>query len=153
MSIGYNHVELVGRIVQAPIYKDLGDKKIITFTIAIPKSPKSDNTDFIPCIAWDSVAEFIYNYFDSGDLVLVDGKLDQRKWVDEDGYNRQKLQVKVNNVYFMETKKSKQLRNEQKNVNAAYDDIKSDTSIQGFANDMETILNRLIENPHDIYES
>jgi single-strand DNA-binding protein len=139
MSIGYNHTEIVGRIAQAPVYKDLGDKKVITFSVAIPKGPKSDKTDFIPCIAWDSRAEFIHQYFKAGDLILIDGKLDQQKWTDDNGNNRQKIQVKVNSTYFMETKESKQLRQKRKSSN-------NDSQMKDSMNSLEEFGEKIFKN-------
>ena len=62
-----NQTVLVGRIVSGPqINKTKNERKIATITLAVSRNYKNEkgtyDTDFIPCILWNSLAENTYEY-------------------------------------------------------------------------------------------
>ena len=56
------------------------------------------------CVAWRGTADFIQRNFNKGRMIVVVGKLQSRKWVDNDGHNRTNWEVQVENVYFSDSK-------------------------------------------------
>jgi single-strand DNA-binding protein len=52
-----------------------------------------------------STAEFISKYFKKGSMIVVQGRLQSRKWEDRDGNKRTSWEIQVNNAYFGESKK------------------------------------------------
>lgn len=78
------------------------------FTIAVNRAYAKSNdevtADFIPCIAWRKTATFISKYFNKGDGIVIKGRLETRKWVDNNGNNRVSYEVIVENTEFPQGK-------------------------------------------------
>lgn len=75
-----NQTVLVGRLVSDPQINEAEDnRKVTTITLAIPRSYKNKDglydTDFIPCILWNGIAEHTCDYCKKGDCVGVKGRL------------------------------------------------------------------------------
>lgn len=105
MAKNLNRVTLIGRLTRDPETKQLpSGKNVTTFSIAV-NGYKDDQTYFFNCNAWEKVSDIIAQYCKKGMQVCVDGELRQRSWQDQDGKNRQAVEVKVNDFYFTEKKK------------------------------------------------
>jgi len=65
-------------------------------------------TDFIDVVAWRQTGEFVSKYFIKGQMCLVSGSLQIRDWTDKDGNKRRTAEVIADNVYFTESKKSRE---------------------------------------------
>ncbi len=78
-----NNTMLVGRLVDTPLidYTE-NNKKYTHFKLAITRPYKNIEgvyeTDFIPVIVYDSMAENITTYCKKGDLIGVKGRLESR---------------------------------------------------------------------------
>lgn len=112
-----NVVTIMGRMVADPeLRKTLSGTDVISFTIAVDRDIKSKDgeraTDFIDVAAWKQTAEFISKYFHKGSAIVVNGRLQTRKYQTKEGYNRVAVEVVANNVYFGDSK-SKQSGNNQ----------------------------------------
>ena len=75
-----NQTVLVGRLVSDPQINETEDnRKVTTITLAVPRSYKNSeglyDTDFIPCVLWNGIAENTTNYCKKGDLVGVKGRI------------------------------------------------------------------------------
>lgn len=108
-----NMIVIQGRMTNDPELRTTNSGiSVATFTIACERDWKKDEktaTDFIPRVAWRQTAEFVSKYFKKGQLTVVSGQLQSRKWSDKDGNNRTSWEVQVENVYFGE-KREKQLQ-------------------------------------------
>ena len=98
-----NIVVLIGRMVADPELKYTpSGKAVCSFTIAVDKGIKSEagerQADFIDIVAWERSAEFAANYLTKGRLVSIQGRLQKRSWVQQDGQKRYKTEVVANNV-------------------------------------------------------
>ena len=92
----YNHVTLVGTLINEPDKKTSEDERLRTnFTLAVNR-PYKDNSgksvaDFFNVVAWGKLAEIVNEYTKKGDSVLVDGRIQSRsykadgttKWITE----------------------------------------------------------------------
>lgn len=101
MSI--NRVVLVGRLTRDPeLRTTTTGKSVVTFSIAVDKRMKptdgSPTADFFRVKAWGQTAEFVSNYINKGRLVAVDGRLEQSKWQDKEGQNREMTEIVADNV-------------------------------------------------------
>ena len=76
-----------------------------TFTIACERDFDRQQTDFINCVAWRNTAEFVSKYFRKGNMAIVSGRLQSRKWKDRDNKERTSWEVIADNIYFCESKK------------------------------------------------
>ena len=103
-----NSVTIMGRIVRDPELRQTNTGTAVTsFTIACEKDFSSDGkkqADFIDIVAWRNTAEFICKYFGKGRMIIVSGRLQSRKWMDNDGNNRTGWEVVAENVYFGDSK-------------------------------------------------
>ncbi len=105
-----NHIVIMGRLTRDPELRRTGSGIACTsFTLAVDRdyTPKgSDKTcDFIECIAWRQAGEFVSKYFTKGRMAIVSGRLEIRDWTDKEGNKRKTAEVKVDNVYFGDSKK------------------------------------------------
>lgn len=108
-----NKAILIGRFTKDPELRSTPQgTSTCSFSIAVDrnyaKAGSERQTDFINCVAWRQTAEFITKYFAKGNLVCVEGSIQTRSWKDNDGNNRYATEVVVDQVYFVESKKSAQ---------------------------------------------
>ena len=106
-----NKVILIGRFTRDPELRSTPQgTSTCSFSLAVDrnyaKAGGERQTDFINCVAWRQTAEFISKYFAKGNLVCVEGSIQTRSWKDNDGNNRYATEVVVDQVYFVESKKS-----------------------------------------------
>ena len=104
-----NNIVLAGRLTKAPELKATNSGvDVLPFTIAVNRAYAKSNdevtADFIPCIAWRKTATFISKYFNKGDGIVIKGRLETRKWVDNNGNNRVSCEVIVENTEFPQGK-------------------------------------------------
>lgn len=104
-----NNIVLAGRLTKAPELKITNSGvDVLPFTMAVNRAYAKSNdevtADFIPCIAWRKTATFISKYFNKGDGIVIKGRLETRKWVDNNGNNRVSYEVIVENTEFPQGK-------------------------------------------------
>ena len=98
-----NMVALIGRVVADPElrYTPSGFA-VTTLRIAVDRRFKSESgekqSDFFDIIAWRQSAEFAANYLTKGRLIAVQGRLQYRTWVQQDGQKRSKIEVVADSV-------------------------------------------------------
>lgn len=104
-----NKVILMGRLTRDPEIRTAGEYKVANFSIAVDRDVKNKQTgeretDFIDCTAWAGRAEFVENYFKKGSMIVVVGRLQMRKWEDQNGNKRVSAEIKAEDCYFGESK-------------------------------------------------
>lgn len=100
-----NHVSIMGRLVRDPELRKVGTEEvsICSFTIANDRdygTGEERETDFIDIVAWRKDAEFVCNHFKQGDSIIVNGRLQARRWTDGEGTKRRNIEVVAENIYF-----------------------------------------------------
>lgn len=68
----------------------------------------SDYTNWIDCTVFGKRAESLAQYLTKGTKVSVQGRLHQSRWQTQDGQNRSKLEVIVDEIEFMSSKQGEQ---------------------------------------------
>lgn len=121
-----NQVCLMGRLTKEPELRHTQSQTAVaSFTVAVQRYGGKE-TDFIDCVAWKGTAEFIAKYFGRGQMIAVVGRLQIRDWTDRDGNKRRSYEVVVNDAYFTESKKDRQL-SEVDNVGVSeYEELTED---------------------------
>ena len=103
-----NRVVMVGRMTRDPELRRTGSGAAVTsFTLALNRNYSSadgQQTDFIPCVVWNKVAENVARYCSKGSLVGVDGKLRSRTYDNAQGQHVFVVEVQCDSVQFLETK-------------------------------------------------
>ncbi len=100
-----NKIELMGRLVADPELRyTTSQKPVATFALAVDRDYSNSGgdrqTDFVNCVAWNQGAEFITKQFYKGKLMALVGRLQSRKWQDDNGKTHTDWEVNVENVYF-----------------------------------------------------
>lgn len=108
-----NHIVIMGRLTRDPELRYTQSQiPVASFTLAVDRDyggrdGAERQTDFIDVVAWRSTGEFVSKYFTKGSMAAVSGRLQIRDWTDRDGNKRRSAEVVADNVYFGESKRSR----------------------------------------------
>lgn len=111
-----NHITIMGRLTRDPELRRTGSGiAVASFSVAVERDfPNKDTgereTDFINCVAWRQTGEFVSKYFAKGSMIVVSGRLQMRNWTDDSGNKRTTAEIVADNVYFGESKKDRDAR-------------------------------------------
>ncbi|MDR3353670.1 MAG: single-stranded DNA-binding protein [Synergistaceae bacterium] len=91
MSRGFNKVILMGNLARDPDIRHTPSKqKVARITVAVGRQWKNkvtgevqSQTDFIPIVAWTSLADLCDRYLRKGKPVLVEGRMQVRDYEDQ----------------------------------------------------------------------
>jgi len=105
-----NFIALQGRLTAEPELRTTQNgTNVVKFTLAVDRDYQSGGSerqaDFVECVAWRQNAEFVTKYFHKGQMAVVTGSLQSRKWKDKQGANRVSWEVSVDRVHFGGDKK------------------------------------------------
>ena len=101
-----NKTILMGRLTRTPELRHTSNGTAVSsFSLAIERDYKDSEsgeriTDFFDVVAWRQVAEFVSKYFSKGQMMAVDGRLQTRTWLDNEGGTRRAIEVVADNIYF-----------------------------------------------------
>ncbi len=108
-----NHITLMGRLTRDPELRYTQSQvPVASFTLAVDRDFSGRDggerqTDFIDIVAWRHTADFVSKYFTKGSMAVVCGRLQIREWTDREGNKRRSAEVVAENVYFGESKRSR----------------------------------------------
>ena len=109
-----NHIVIMGRLTRDPElrYTQAG-VAVASLRVAVdrdyqPKDGGERQTDFIDVVAWRQTGEFVSKYFTKGSMIAVSGRLQMRDWTDRDGNKRTSAEIVADNVYFGESRRSRE---------------------------------------------
>lgn len=106
-----NKTIIMGRLTKDPELKQTQSGLSVTsFSLAVERDFKDKSsgekiTDYFDVVAWRQTAEFICKYFSKGRMMVVEGKLQSRKWEDRNGNKRVSIEIIADNCYFGDSKK------------------------------------------------
>ena len=108
-----NKVLLLGRLTKDPELRATPSGVSVTsFTVAVNRRFKKDETDFINCIAWRNTAEFISKYFGKGSMIAVVGSIQTGSY-EKDGQKHYTTDINVEEAYFAGSKSEASQSNEE----------------------------------------
>ncbi len=102
-----NRVILIGRLANDPELKYTPSGIAVTsFRLAVNRPMSAEartngqekQADFFSIVAWRQSAEYAANYLGKGRLVAVEGRLQVREYVTQDGQKRRDTEVVVDNL-------------------------------------------------------
>lgn len=103
-----NNVILVGRLTADPEVKEVGESKVINFTLAVPRTYKNEDgeydADFINCNIWDKGADIMREHCKKGDIVGIKGSLMSSVY-EKDDVKHYKLDVRCDRLSLLNPKK------------------------------------------------
>lgn len=101
-----NSCHLIGRLTKdIEIRKTNSGKNVTQFTLAVTRD--KDHSDFINCVAWNKLAELLYNKFSKGDELAVEGHLQTRTY-DRNGITQFVTELVVESMSFTHGNKPKE---------------------------------------------
>lgn len=104
---GFNKVILLGNLTKDPeIRYTPGGTAVANFSIAVNRRFKQggeskEEVCYLDIVVFGKQAESCGQYINKGDAVLIDGRLQQRRWETEDGQKRNKIEVVAQSIQFM----------------------------------------------------
>ncbi len=105
----YNKVILIGRLTKKPELRTSDAGNRVSFSLAVDRDYEIEgqpDVDFFDVVAFKKTADFINEWFDKGMLILIEGRMQSRKWKDKDGNNRTSVEVVAEKAKFAERKKA-----------------------------------------------
>ena len=130
-----NKVILVGRITAKPELRYSTNNTAITKTnIAVNREYKNKNgeyeTDFIPCVFYNKLAERVCEWVDKGDLVGITGRYETSSY-EKDGKKVYTSNVVVENVYFLsQKKKTENKKNNKAEMNNLFEEFSNEVELK-----------------------
>lgn len=104
-----NCAVIMGRLTATPELKTTTSGKSVTsFTVAVErtfaKQGEERQTDFINVVAWRGTADFVTRFFQKGQMIAVQGRIETRNYEDKNGNKRTAVEVIADNVSFCGSK-------------------------------------------------
>lgn len=106
-----NRVILIGRLTKDPDLRRIpSGTAVVSFTIAVDNFGRDQHGErrpasFIPCTVFNKQAENLARFTKKGSNICVEGRLNQREYSRKDGSQAQVVEVIVDNVQFLDSRR------------------------------------------------
>ena len=104
-----NRVLIAGRLTRDPELRYTPNgKAVCSFSLAVNRRYKDasgqwqDDTTYVNIVCWMNIAELVNRYLHKGSPVLVEGRLESRSWETEAGQKRSTIEIRADQVGFLE---------------------------------------------------
>ena len=138
-----NKAILMGRLTRDPELRyTQSNKPVVSFDIAVERNYSGNGerqTDFITIVAWNKTAEFIVKWFTKGQMIVVVGSIQSRRWQDKNGNNRTSIEVIADEVQFCGDKRSRENSGNYPNNNGGYRQSNRQPDFQEISDDDEEV--------------
>lgn len=114
-----NKFQFMGRLTRDPESRVLPNSNtpVTTFSIAVNRRFADANgerkTDFFNLTAFGKLADFCAKYYRKGQQVLVEGRIQNRSWDDQNGQKRYATDFIIENAYFADSRRDQTMTNEE----------------------------------------
>jgi single-strand DNA-binding protein len=95
-----NSVSLVGNLATDVDLKEISEKKVASFLLAVNRAGRDAGADFVWISAWDRQGELCAEYLSKGSQVGVEGRLKSRTW-EQDGRRRDAIEIVARRLDFL----------------------------------------------------
>lgn len=114
MSI--NQVTITGNLTRDPELRSTAKGTAVSnFSVAVNDRRKNSSTgewenhpNYVGCVVFGRLAETVHQYLHKGSKVGIDGKLYYTQWETKEGQRRNKLEVMVDEIEFLDPKPNNQ---------------------------------------------
>lgn len=100
-----NSVSLVGNLATDVELKQVNEKKVASFLLAVGRAGRDAGADFVWISAWDRQAELCDEYLGKGDRIGIEGRLKSRTW-EQDGRRRDAIEIVARRIDFLSGNRS-----------------------------------------------
>lgn len=129
--LNFNQCIIAGNVTADPEVKiTKSGKKYCSFRLAVNRRHLSADmkaeTDYIPCVVWEKLAEHFEKYFKKGSNVQVRGEIRTGQYKDKDGSTRSSFEVTVLDIFMVEPPEAAAKRKPpiaEEDIPAASDDL------------------------------
>ncbi len=131
MSRGLNKVMIIGHLGREPEmrYTPSG-RPVTTFSVATSRSwntsdgERRTHTEWFNVVAWGSLAEICNQYLNKGQQVYIEGRLQTRRWDDDNGNRRSIVEVVAKEMIMLgDRKKNRSDKGEDEQPENSNDNI------------------------------
>ena len=95
-----NSVSLVGNLATEVELRQVGEKKVASFLLAVGRSGRDTGADFVWISAWERQAELCADHLSKGNRIGVEGRLKSRTW-EQEGRRRDAIEIVARRVDFL----------------------------------------------------
>lgn len=107
-NLNYNSVTLAGRLCGDPEVKtNAAGTNVVNANLAVNRpyrQGKDQETDFFRLVAFGKTAEFLAQYFRKGSAILIDGRIQNNNYVDQQGVKHYSTDILVFQAHFVESR-------------------------------------------------
>lgn len=97
-----NKAMIIGNLTRDPELRSTASGiSVCTFTVAVSRPFKRDETDYLPVVAWRKLAENCATFLTKGRKVGVAGSLQTRSYDDNNGVKRYVTEIIADDVEFL----------------------------------------------------
>lgn len=133
-----NKIIIKGRLTGTPETRQTDSGKNVTsFSVAVNRQFNKDEADFFNCTAWEKTGEFVSKYFDKGQEILIEGRMESSH-SDKNGEKRTYWKITVEQVDFCGSKNTNS--NNNSNAPASANSDTSNSVAIGNLSDFEEIV-------------
>ena len=120
-----NNFQFLGRLTKDPELKyTFNEKSYCKFSVAVDRRFKKDDgptADFFFITAWGKQADVITQYFKKGQQILIEGRIENNNWEDENGKKHYDFEFTLEHFDFAAPAKNS--KNTDQDVNNNLDDL------------------------------
>ena len=100
-----NKVWFTGNLGKAPeVRVTQSGTTMATFSIAVKRRFKKDETDWFNCVCFGSQAEFVENYLKQGSKINLVGRIENDSYTNKEGQKVNATKIMVEEIEFAESK-------------------------------------------------
>ena len=108
MSRGLNKVMIIGHLGRDPEMRYTPSGKAVTsFSVGVTRTwnasdgERREETEWFNVVAWGNLAEICKQYLTKGQHVYVEGRLQTRRWEDQEGKKHSSVEVVANEMIIL----------------------------------------------------
>jgi single-strand DNA-binding protein len=120
----------MGRLTADPELKTTSSGVSVTsFTVAVDRQFKKDETDFINVTAWRQTADFVTKFFRKGSMIAVQGSIQTRSFEDKNGNKRTVTEIIADKAAFCGDKGNDTAEAEKPDLSVNFADAETDDGL------------------------
>ena len=96
-----NNVSVIGNLATDVEVRDVGEKQVSKFLLAVDRVSKDGGADFIGVSVWERQGELCAQYLGKGRRVGIEGYLRSHSWEDDQGKRRREVEIVARRVDFL----------------------------------------------------
>lgn len=108
-----NKVMIIGNLIKDPEIKNIASgQSVASFCVATnfiwtdQSGQKQEKVEFHNIVAWRRLAEICGQYLKKGSKIYIEGRLQTRDWVGQDGVKRYRTEIIADNMIMLDSKSS-----------------------------------------------